>query len=75
MKRVYEVPASKRLWPWIAAAVVAVAVWQALLHLAHTSGAFAVYVGAIAGLNAYAFVAAGIARPPDEEDDGFVLKP
>lgn len=62
--------------PWLAGALAAVVVWLALLHLANAAGALSIYVGLIAGLNAYAYVAAGIARPVQEgEDDSFILDP
>ena len=76
MKSVLQVPRGKRALPWIAGAVVGGAVWLALLLLADASGALSFYIGAIAGLNGYAYVAAGIARPVSEEgDEGFMLDP
>ena len=76
MKPKLHVPREKRLIPWLAAFVVGGAIWQALLHLASASGALSIYVAIIVGFNAYAFVAAGIAKPiPEEEEEGLFLKP
>ena len=75
MSAKYEIPPRKRFLPWIVGLGVGLAVWQALLQLAHTSGAFAVYVAIIVGFNAFAIVAAGIAKPRGEEEEGFVLSP
>lgn len=62
--------------PWLAGALATAVVWLALLHLADAAGALSIYVGLIAGLNAYAYVAAGIARPVEEDkDDSFILNP
>ena len=70
-----EVPPGKRLFPWLAAFAGGAVAWQALLHLAHAAGALAIYVAMIVGLNIYAIVAAGVARPVEEENEGFFLKP
>ena len=76
MKPKLHVPPGKRLFPWAAALAGAAAVWQVLLQFAHAAGALAIYVAMIVGLNIYAFVAAGVARPIEDEDDGgFFLKP
>ena len=75
MKPKYEVPRSRRLVPYLAGLVAAAVVWQALLHLADASGALSVYIGAIVGFNAYAFVAAGVAKPQEDEEEGFFLSP
>lgn len=75
MKPKYEIPPRRRLLPYLAGVVAAAIVWQALLHFAGASGALSVYVGIIVGFNAYAFVAAGIAKPQEEEEEGFFLSP
>lgn len=76
MKSKLHVPPGKRLFPWVAALVISAAVWQALLQIVHASGALAIYVSMIVGLNVYAVVAAGIAQPLEDEDDGsFFLSP
>jgi hypothetical protein len=76
MKSTLQVPAGKRALPWLAAAAGGTAVWLGLLYFAEAAGALSIYVGAIAGLNVYAFVAAGIARPVREDnDDSFILNP
>ena len=71
----FEVPRHRRPWPWVVGIVVTLAVWQGLLQLTNSSGAFAVYVAIIVGFNAYAFAAAGLAKAPEEEDEGFFLSP
>lgn len=75
MKSTLQVPAGKRALPWLAGAAVGSVVWLGLLFFADAAGALSIYVGAIAGLNGYAFVAAGIARPAKEDDDSFFLNP
>lgn len=69
----YEVPSNKRFLPWIAGTIVAVAVWAGLLFLVSASGAFSFYVAIIIGFNAFAFVSAGVAKPREEEEEGFFL--
>ena len=71
----YEVPPNKRFLPWIAGIVVAALVWLALLNLVRASGAFSFYVAIIIGFNAFAFVSAGVAKPREEEEEGFFLSP
>lgn len=76
MKSHLHVPPRKLFLPWIAGVAVGVVVWLGLLFFADASGALSIYVGGIVGFNAGAYVAAGIARPADEEDqEGFVLNP
>ena len=75
MKTHLHVPPGKLFLPWIAGIVVGVVVWVGLLFLADASGALSIYVGAIVGLNAGAYVAAGIARPTEEEEEPFILNP
>jgi hypothetical protein len=76
MKSTLQVPPGKRFVPWLAATAVGVAVWLALLLVVDTAGVLAFYVAAIVALNAYAFVAAGIAKPVQEDDeDSFILNP
>lgn len=76
MKSTLQVPPGKRFVPWLAATAVGVAVWLALLLGVDTAGVLAFYVAAIVSLNAYAFVAAGIAKPVQEDDDDpFILNP
>lgn len=76
MKSTLQVPPGKRIWPWVAATAVGAAVWLGLLNIVHASGALSMYVGFIVAFNAYAFVAAGIARPIQEDDkDQFFLDP
>lgn len=76
MKSTLQVPRGKRAVPWLAATAIGAAVWLGLLLLADASGAFSIYVGGIVAFNAYAFVAAGIARPVQEKDEeSFVLDP
>lgn len=76
MKTHLHVPPKKLFLPWIAGIAVGSAVWIGLLFLADASGALAIYVGAIVGLNAGAFVAAGIARPADDDgEEPFILNP
>lgn len=75
MKSTLQVPPGRRALPWLAAGVVGGLVWLGLLLVADAAGALSMYVGIIVGLNAYAFVAAGIARPVREEDDSFFLNP
>lgn len=70
-----SLPLSRRALPWVAGGVVGALVWGALMVFLESSGAFAIYVGIILGFNAYAYTAAGIARPllQDEgsEEDGW----
>jgi len=75
VKEKLEIPPRKRLLPWAAGIAVGSVVWVALLLLADASGALSIYVGGIVGFNVGAYVAAGIARPVEEEDEGFFLKP
>jgi hypothetical protein len=76
MKSTLQVPPGKRIWPWLAATAAGAAVWVGLLLLADASGALSIYVGFIVAFNAYAFVAAGIARPAQRDDeDSFILNP
>ena len=76
MKSTLQVPRGKRILPWLAATAVGVVVWLALLLLVEASGAFSLYVGFIVAFNAYAFVAAGIAKPVGNDDkNDFVLDP
>jgi hypothetical protein len=76
MKSTLQVPPGKRILPWLAATAAGVVVWIGLLLLAHAAGALSMYVGFIVALNAYAFVAAGIAKPVTEHDeDSFFLNP
>ena len=76
MKSTLQVPPGKRILPWLAATAAGVAVWIGLLLLADAAGALSIYVGFIVALNAYAFVAAGIAKPVTEDDeDSFFLNP
>lgn len=76
MKSTLQVPRGKRLLPWLSATAMGVAVWLGLLLLADAAGALSIYVGFIVALNAYAFVAAGIARPvTNDDEDSFILSP
>ena len=76
MSAPYEIPTSKRLLPWGAGLAAGLVVWQALLQVFDASGTLAIYVAAILGFNAYALVAAGVARPvEEEEEESFLLKP
>lgn len=76
MKSALQVPPGKRALPWLAATAAGVLVWVALLLLVHASGALSLYVGVIVALNAYAFVAAGIAKPVGNDDkNDFMLDP
>jgi len=70
-----QIPRRKRLLPWLAGIVAGSAVWAALLFLTNTSGTMSVYVGFIVGFNAGAFVAAGIARPVEDEEEGVFISP
>ena len=71
----YQIPPRKRLLPYLAGVVAMAVVWLSMLNLADASGALSIYIGAIVGFNAYAFVAAGVAKPQEEEDEGFFLTP
>ena len=75
MKNKLYVPTGKWLLAWTVGIIAWVIVWLALLFLADASGALSIYVGLIVGLNAGAFVAAGAAKPIEEEDEGFFLSP
>ncbi|MBW3595337.1 MAG: hypothetical protein KY391_07135 [Actinobacteria bacterium] len=75
MKSQLEIPRNKRFLPWIAGIAVGVIVWVALLFVVDASGVLSMYVGGIVGFNAGAYVAAGIARPVEEEDDRLFLNP
>ena len=76
MKSTLQVPPGKRILPWLAATAAGALVWVGLLHLADAAGALSMYVGSIVALNAYAFVAAGIAKPVNNNDeDSFILNP
>ena len=75
MKSTLQVPPGKRFLPWLAATAIGVAVWLALLLVLDAAGVLAFYVAAIVSLNAYAFVAAGIAKPVQEDEDPFILSP
>jgi len=75
MRARLEIPRRKRLLPWIAGIAVGAAVWGALLFLTETSGTLSIYIGFIAGFNAGAFVAAGLAKPLEEEEEGLFLSP
>ena len=76
MKSTLQVPRGKRALPWIAATAIGVVVWMGLLLLADASGALSIYIGFIVAFNAYAFVAAGIARPnQDDDEEPFILNP
>lgn len=76
MKTTLQVPRGKRALPWIAATAIGVAVWMGLLFAADASGALSIYVGFIVAFNAYAFVAAGVARPAqDGDEESFILNP
>ncbi len=75
MKNDLEIPRGKRVLPWLVGVAVGSVVWVAMLFLANASGALSIYVGIIIGFNAGAYVAAGVARPVEEEEEGIFLKP
>lgn len=73
MKSTLQVPPRKRLLPWIVGIFVGAVVWAGLLFLTDASGTLSLFIGFIVGFNAAAYVAAGIARPIEEEEEGFFL--
>ena len=74
-KNTLQIPPRKRFLPWAAGILVGAAIWAALLFLTDASGTLSLFIGFIVGFNAASYVAAGIARPVEEEEEGFFLSP
>ena len=74
-KNTLQIPPRKRLLPWLAGIFVGAAIWAGLLFLTDASGTLSLFIGFIVGFNAASYVAAGIAQPVEEEEEGLFLSP